>query len=51
MKDGLWGIVSGSEAAPEAAHADRLTKYNTRKDRALATIVLSLDQSLLLPCR
>ena len=46
VKDGLWGIVSGTEEAPEAgtqAHA----KFLTRRDHALAIIVLSLDPSLL----
>ena len=46
MKDGLWGIVSGTEVEPEEgtqAHA----KFLTRRDHALAIIVLSLDPSLL----
>lgn len=48
MKDGLWGIVNETEAAPaDAATADVKAKYNTRKDRALATIVLSIEPSLL----
>lgn len=45
MKDGLWSIVNGSERAPEAV-GDR-PKFMARKDRALATIVLSVDPSLL----
>ena len=48
MKDGLWGIVNKSEAAPaNGASADVKGKFQTRKDRALATIVLSIEPSLL----
>ena len=46
MKEGLWNIVSASESAPEAG-GDRHTKFMARRDRALATIVLSVDPSLL----
>ncbi len=46
MKEGLWRIVTGEEAAPEGTEAER-AKFATRKDRALATIVLSVDPSLL----
>ena len=46
MKDGLWGIVNGSEAAPEEG-TDMYSKLVTRRDRALATIVLSIDPCLL----
>ena len=43
MRDGLWQIVAGTEEAPDATReAD-----NGRKERALATIVLSEDPSLL----
>lgn len=45
MKEGLWRIVTGEETAP-ASEAERV-KFATRKDRALATIVLSVDPSLL----
>ena len=45
MRDGLWTIVDGTEDAPEAA--GQLVKFNTRKDRALAIIVLSVEPSLL----
>lgn len=48
IKQGLWGIVSGSEQEPAStATADTITKYNTKKDKALATIVLLVDPSLL----
>ena len=44
-KDGVWRIVSGTEVAPEDAR--EMECYNRRKDKALATIVLSIDPSLL----
>ena len=48
MKDGLWGIVSGSEEAPSAeTDAEKHAKYLSRRDRALALIVLSVEPSLL----
>lgn len=45
MRDGLWSIVDGSEAAPTSR--EQLVKYNIRKDKALATIVLAVETSLL----
>lgn len=39
MKDGLWNIVNGTETAPSSSDADRCAKFDTRWDRALATIV------------
>ena len=45
MKDGLWGIVNGTETPPGEANAH--AKFLTRKDRALAVIVLSIEPSLL----
>ena len=47
MKDGLWGIVNDTEAAPDEANAERHAKYMSRRDRALALIVLSVEPSLL----
>ena len=47
MKDGLWNIVNGTENAPSASDADRRAKFATRRDRALAIIVLSVEPSLL----
>ena len=44
MKEGLWKIVNGSEKAP--TERDALTKFNSRKDRALAIVVLSVDTML-----
>lgn len=48
IKDGLWNIVNETEIVPDkptdsASHV----KYLSRRDRALATIVLSVETSLL----
>ncbi len=48
MKDGLWRIVTvvtGEKTSP-GNEAERV-KFDTRRDRALATVVLSVDTSLL----
>ena len=45
MRDGLWGIVSRAETSPDAG-TERYAKFITRRDRALAAIVLSVDPSL-----
>ena len=47
MKDGLWSIANGSERPPDAAEIEKYAKFVTRRDRALATIVLSVDPSFL----
>ncbi len=48
MREGLWEIVSGKERAPsESAGAEERAKYSARSDRALATVVLAVDPSLL----
>ena len=47
VKDGLWNIVNGTETMPEEGDADRRAKFEGRKDRALALIVLSIEPSLL----
>ena len=46
IKDGLWGIVDESEAAPPE-NDGAYSKFIARKNRALAIIVLSIDPSLL----
>ena len=46
IREGLWGIVAGTEECPDPTNADKYTKYMARKDRALATIVLAVDR----PC-
>ena len=48
VRDGLWGIVEGTETAPPVeGTADRRSKFIARRDRALATIVLAVEPSLL----
>ena len=47
VKDGLWGIVSGTETAPASTEAEKFAKFVGRRDKALAIIVLSVDPSLL----
>ena len=49
IKDGLWSIVNGTEALPsrDTATADAISKFEARRDRALAVIVLSVEPSLL----
>ena len=47
MKDGMWSIVKGTERAPGTEHGDRQAKFMARRDSSLATIVLSVDPSLL----
>ena len=46
VRDGLWGIVSGTETEPHKK-SERRTKFLARKDRALAIIVLAIDPELL----
>ena len=46
MKENLWSIVSGTEVVPAGTEAEKLAKFEARRDRALATIVLSVDTSL-----
>ena len=43
--DGLWNIVAGTEKEPDGAEA-RL-KFRGHRDCALATVVLSIEPSLL----
>jgi hypothetical protein len=48
MKDDLWSIVNEMEEPPADGASDAaVAKYRSRKDRTLATIVLSIDLSLL----
>eukprot|EP00795_Rhopilema_esculentum_P003204 gene3204-1519_t len=46
MRDGLWSIVDGTEVAPDTGNEAR-AKFVARRNRALATIVLSVEPSLL----
>ena len=44
----MWGVMSGTEAAPVEDTDDKVKEYYAaRRDKALATIVLSVDPSLL----
>ena len=47
MKDGLWEIVTEKEVAPEDTTTNEYTKFIARRNRALATIVLTVDPTLL----
>ena len=47
VKDWLWNIVNGTETMLEGGPAESRTKFETRRDRALALVVLSLKPSLL----
>ena len=47
-KEGVWGIVSGTEAVLAEDNDDKEKEcYAPRRDKALTTIVLSVDLSLL----
>ena len=46
IKEGLWGIVKGTETAP-TERAVKQAAFAARKDKALATIVLAVEPSLL----
>ena len=45
MKEGLWKIVTGEETEPN--DEGQRAKFAMRRDRALATVVLSVDPSIL----
>ena len=48
MREGLWSIVNESETPPDVGADEAvISKYQARQDKALATIVLSVDPSLL----
>ena len=47
VRDGLCDIVDGTETIPDGGNADRRVKFEARRDRALALIVLSIEPSLL----
>ena len=46
IKEGVWSIVNGTETETEG-NAERKTKFAARRDKALATIVLAMEPSLL----
>ena len=43
MREGLWRIVIGEETAPTRGGEGEQAKFASRQDRALATIVLTVD--------
>lgn len=45
MKEGLWGLINGSEAEPDTR--ELRVPYSARKDKALAIIVLAVEPNLL----
>ena len=47
IKESLWEIVSGTEVAPAETEVAKYNAYVMKKNRALATIVLGIDPSLL----
>ena len=47
LKEGLWGIVTGEEEGPYQQTHDAIMKFQKRKDRALATIVLAVSTTQL----
>ena len=47
LKQGVWRIVEGTEVPPDEYDEVNFRKYNDRKDRALSTIVLAVETSLL----
>ena len=46
IKDGLWGIVNGTEMAPTEG-AEQQAVFAARKDKAFVVIVLAVEPSLL----
>jgi hypothetical protein len=46
IKEGFWGIVNGTERAP-TENVDQQARFAARRDKALATIVLAIQPSLL----
>ena len=47
MKQGVWKIVNGMEVAPDEENIIARNKFNDRRDKALSTIVLAVETSLL----
>eukprot|EP00794_Sanderia_malayensis_P004203 gene4203-4765_t len=47
MKDSLWSLIHKTETVPPQTAAERHAKYITRKNRALAIVVLSIEPCLL----
>ena len=47
LKEGLWGIVQGTETAPAEENADARAKFVGHRDKALAMLGLSVDPTFL----
>jgi len=47
VRDGLWGYVDGSEVLGADANDQAQANFSMRKNKALATIVLTIDPTLL----
>ena len=47
MKDACWNIVIGKETAPANGTRREVEKFEEKRDRALAMVVLSVKPSLL----
>ena len=47
LKELLWNIVAGIEAAPDTEDADATWQYKSRKNRALAFVTLAVEPWLL----
>ena len=48
IRDDVWNVINGTKTVPDSRTEMGLyAKYLSRKNRALATIVLSLEPSLL----
>ena len=47
VKDGLWGVVDVTDSDPGTGNGEARRRYLSRRDHALATIVLSMEPSLL----
>ena len=48
LKENLWNIVNGTEGEPTGSSVTEgdIQKFRTRKDRALAIIVLAIEPDL-----
>ena len=47
IRDGLWSIVNETETMPNEDETEKFGKFCTRRDKALATIVLTIDPELI----
>ena len=46
MKGDVWGLVDGTESAPDESDQGKYNKYVVRRNRALAMIILSVEPKL-----